>query len=325
MKRIIRRLKKSFRKKVLKLKYKKYWILVPIPAFGDAFVTFSLIRAFKEKNGGKVLILTNKESIKNLAKLFSDIDAVIFSPFVNLENSDEPIIGKPYYINFYQDFHGIKSRHMLSRAKLFLGLDENAKPVKPTTSKKVSDKIAAMIKELNPENKSLILLSPDAVTVDSEYIGEDFWNELAKKFTDLNFLVIFNVDGRSNEKYSRYKKIFLPIEQMIVFSQKCHAIVGLRSGFLDVLAGSVSTKIICLYHVNHLFKNFKNDEKIKAAFETQFLWNDDLKVLQNYINLCSLIDMYDNKNIAELIFEKNKNEEELMSKIIELSKISQKN
>lgn len=88
-----------------------------------------------------------------------------------------------------------------------------------------------------------VLITPDAQIFSVDALDEIFWINLADILKKNGYEVIFN----SKKKYGNYESVFLQLGETIYCVRNFDAVIGLRSGLHDVLAGTTNTKIFSIY------------------------------------------------------------------------------
>ena len=284
--------------------YQNYWIIMPLGAFGDSLVVFKLIKEFKKNRGEKVLIISNQERILKLAKMFPDIDEtkLISSEFCenrinNINNVSKIKLGKVFSCHLYfRDFIFSKtSKNMLARSRDFLGIKDDIYGESPVIAEESIIEADKIINHYELKNKKIVLLSPFATTMNQDSLSENFWFNIAKILEEKGYKVVFNGNFFPENNNREFINIFSDINTMVAFANICHAIIGIRSGILDVFRDATNVKMFVVYNHNHS----------TFSLEEDFYWDNNKSSIENYINCCSLKTMYKNNNTIELIYDGN--------------------
>jgi ADP-heptose:LPS heptosyltransferase len=283
--------------------YNDYWIIMPLSAFGDSLVVFKLIKEFKKNRGGKVVVISNQERILKLARMFPDIDEtkLVSSEFYeNKLNTVSKIkLGKVFSCHFYfREFLFNKlSKNMLARSRDFLGITDDIYGESPVISAELISEANKIINHYKLENQKIVLISPFATTMNSNSLSKDFWSNMARTLEKKGYKVVFNSNILSENNNQEFINIFSDINVMVAFANICNAIIGVRSGILDVFRDATNVKMFVIYNHNHSV----------VSLEEDFFWDEDKSPIENYINCCSLKTMYKNNNTVELIYDGNEN------------------
>lgn len=307
----------------IQLKYSDYFIFTPINSLGDSAACLVLMKEFKKRNGKKILFLINKKSVLTLIKCFQEVDdSILISDRmyrkVMRDESNNLKVGKIFSLNIYKKIgKGLRFKNMIERAKFLLNLYGDFELSNPSFNTEDEFNAENIFNSLNLKNKKVIFLSPFAVTVNDKALSEAFWSNLADSFIREGFEVVFNSD---DHRFLKFKKVFLPINILVPFINKCSFVIAIRSGLTDVFASCLSIKMIVIYYYhNAWYRDGKIwYERIEPALSEDFFYDKKISFLENYVNVCSLIEMYKNKNIKEIIF--NEVESDLKEKIFSESK-----
>ena len=284
--------------------YSNYWIIMPISAFGDSLVVFKLIKEFKKNRGEKVLIISNQERILKLAKMFPDIDEtkLISSEFYenkinNINNVSKIKLGKVFSCGFYfREFLFNKvSKDMLARSRDFLGIKDDIYGESPFIGEESIIEADKIINHYELKNKKIVLLSPFATTMNQDSLSKIFWFNIAKILEEKGYKVVFNGNLSLENNNQEFINIFSDINIMVAFANICNAIIGIRSGILDVFRDATNVKMFVVHNHNHPLFFLAED----------FYWDKNKSSIENYINCCSLKTMYKNNNTIELIYDGN--------------------
>jgi hypothetical protein len=284
--------------------YQNYWIIMPLSAFGDSLVVFKLIKEFKKNREEKVLVISNQERILKLAKMFADVDEtkLVSSEFYgnrinNINNLSKIKLGKVFSCNFYfREFLFNKiSKNMLARSRDFLGITDDIYGESPVISAESVIEANKIINHYKLENQKIVLISPFATTMNSNLLSKYFWLNMARTIEKKGYKVVFNGNILPENNNQEFISIFSDINVMVAFANICNAIIGLRSGILDVFRDATNVKMFVIYNHNHSVVSLEDD----------FFYDEDRSPIENYINCCSLKTMYKNNNTTELVYDGN--------------------
>lgn len=274
------------------------------PGTGDAFIYGRLFNSFLKKEGNlkshNVFIVFLDSSLK-VAQMFSILDAYslkleqmqkLFSYKDFMGTKEKKIIYMHHHV-FYRhigmlaNIEGMNGYDWATMALDYLGL--SSEDIRHPHYIKVDEDYAI---SRGVAINNTVILSPYGKSVRS--IPRFFWIKLARLLDEKGYMVLTNVFGEET-----------PIEGTIGISEsfdtfpniceKAGAVVGLRSGVLDIISDS-QCLIISLNNAN----NYKRG-------------------VTDVINAFSLRGISSNPNIYEKLYEKRK-EDELINEIIALVK-----
>ena len=297
---------------------KDSWIIMPLHCIGDLLLTCQRIKSFKEKNGGKVILIVKDINRYDLAKCFPAIDDVIIIPekiFMYLhydrefEFSNNPQKGKIHYINPDKLKNKCRQKNVKTLFSYALGLDENcAELEKPLLSESDIKNVNEIHKEMNLSNKT-VLISPYAGSLNWKVLSKDFWLKLAEELTLQGYDVVFNTEKK---EFANYKTIFLSLSQMGAFATKCAKIITFRSGLTDLMSMYNSEGMITIYpkDMDHpIFGIAQRD-----VWKNTYIFDENKTDEENMYRLFSLQEIIGKTDAKEIIF--NNNEMELMQTIL---------
>lgn len=212
---------------------------------------------------------------------FSKFKRVIIPIEFNYYTNHEKKIHKNQYKHFYEE---------LIRVQNLKGKDLHF----PLISNNDINSVKTKIKNMNLKNKFVIL---SIESQSNSPINENFWVNLTQRLQKLNYDVYFN--SMKNNQITQYgKTCYMTHSETCYLSTFAEATIGLRSGFMDVIA-PFSNKTICLYTDFRDRRDFKSisAQRVKDAY--------------------SLVKIPNAKNIYETCITEGQ-EEFTLSKIMEL-------
>ena len=125
--------------------------------------------------------------------------------------------------------------NLLAACRKSLGLIANAKKYIPNVE--LSNIQKNNLNQLIFQKTALI--ATDAVSC-SKVISDDEWEMLAKNLSGKGYFVYFNTSDEN--RFKKYKHIFLDIDETIYFCNKINLFIGYRSGLCDVVAAFCKCK-----------------------------------------------------------------------------------
>lgn len=300
---------------------KEYWIFCPLHPIGDLLVICSYMKSFKEKNGGKILILVKNAELKNLVEMFSSIDKVMIideKTYIYYQYESEQKFsnkiqkGKVHFLNADKiASSGLKFDTLRNLYKYSLNL-ETVVPENPVNTVDDKDAINKIFSDYNFKD-SIILISPYANSLNYKVLSKEFWIDLANELVMQGYDVVFN----SNTNFEGYKTLFLPLSQIGLFAEKCHSVICFRSGIADLISLYAPEKLIVLYppQLDHPTLGLNMIEKV---YKNKYKFDDTKTDMENMYNIFSVKSIIGIDNINEIICSMpNKELKELIFNLIE--------
>lgn len=94
---------------------------------------------------------------------------------------------------------------------------------------------------------NFIIITPDAVTLNP--LGQYFWTELCKNLNNLGFKIFLNVESRKDTIPAEgIISAFLTIEETYELAKYAKAVIGLRSGLLEILSTTSQVPTFAIYN-----------------------------------------------------------------------------
>lgn len=299
------------RKRILRIekKYNDYWIFPLFSPWGDFTICCALMKEFKAKYGGKILVLVEDKNRANVAKLFPSIDKVIIEKkgdrqFINCHPHTKLKKGMYYELNHWLFIDAPKhnSLNFLELYARMLELENDNITLEPPI---INDLIINNVKKEIKKNKlnveNLVIIAPLANSFNCKLIKKTFWLKVANILTSRGYSVIFN----SNKKnYKNYPVIFLPMAEQLYLCTLCKKVIALRAGFNDIL-GIMKNDNLTVIYPQSLFFNTINKFVQQHEFKRAFKDDTSKSFFENMFRITSL-KMFKLKNLNEFIFEKDK-------------------
>ena len=307
-------------------KYKDYYIFYPILCIGDLLAVFKSLKAFKEKNNGKILVIFNDKNRAELASSYKFIDKTevlekkffIYSQYVRNKKFNPKIeLGKIHYINpdliakTGEKFHSLSELYDYS-----LGVNsEKTEFSNLIFNQETIQKVNQYCKDLNLDLDKTIFLSPFANSLNYKILNKSFWLNLANKLKDMGFEPVFNCSDKS---YGAYKTVYLSLLQTACFACNCHSVISFRSGLTDLLVTFGCKNVIALYPP--LMDHPKLGISQRNVWKSTYVFDDNLSDEENMYKIFSINSItgeksgYDeiicnmsNNELQDLIINKIKN------------------
>lgn len=191
--------------------------------------------------------------------------------------------------------------HFYSRFIKFQSLNGKCKLFKPEISIETI-RIANEKLKFQNINRPFILICSESSS--NEEISDQFWITLSKEIYTLGYDVIFN-SSRNSMACSFGHNFYTTFEESFVLASKAKAIVGIRSGILDLILPFVNTMIAIYTPFRYRSDELPviEAEKVQKAFTLKKLPTAKNKKIQEYIveDLSSFDVNNAVKNILELL------------------------
>lgn len=276
----------------LSKEYPDYFQFGMFQPWGDFYIPCALFYEFKKQNNNaKILAVCVNNIQENVLKSFDSVDKIIKIP-EDYYYSLFPIIlpddfkqelkrGKLYCLShwLYKEAEQHKSMNFLELYTKMLGLNYPTKLNVPSCTNITN------ISYLNT-----VLIYPEAKSFDYTELTKNFWIELANNIANLGFNVIFNT---KKQKFSKYKTIFLPMLDSIQLAKQCKFVIGMRSGFSDILEINKVKNHIVIYPQSMYFKPITKEQQIKE-FSRAFVMEGNKTFEENMKRITSLKMFNDN-------------------------------
>lgn len=281
---------------------------------GDVFFAASLMKEFKKIHPGRVVYVTEKESIADFLRSFPSIDEVIYNPYLDglqaVSYVQRPIATGQLNFLFFP-YRGSNPNYVFadSYANL-LGMPLNSVRETPILSPEDIQRATQEFSKLHITPQRTFILIPECQMFKSSALTPRFWQTLATNLANRGFDVVFN---SRNKAYQHFKTTFLPLNAFVAFASQAKHIFSFRSGINDFMVGMGITHLTAIYpnnmevtwSDNFLFNETHNKYHIKTK-ETE---------LDNLMHIYSLSSNF-NVNIDEIIYDEL-SEERLMEALLQ--------
>lgn len=289
--------------RLIREKYSDCYCIFSRYGIGDIFFVASLIKAFKEKNNGKVVYFTEKKSLVKVLKAFPSIDEAIYDKDIGFLQEEQNLqqhlqVGKLHKLFF--PYRGTKETYTFSdNYNNLLDLPLDAERELPVISEENYLNAKKEFKKLKINPQKTILIIPDATMFDYRIIESKFWINLSRELESKGFDVVFNT---KLDEYKHFKNTFLPVMDFVAFTKQIKHIISFRSGVSDLLAGMNMSNLTALYPPNleviwadamYFHELHKNHIK---QFDNEF---------DNMFAIHSLNNTFKRNDIDEIIYDYN--------------------
>lgn len=225
----------KFKNKIKKYLYAPHHkIIYPPQGLGDILYICLLLGKFKKNSGiKKVLLVVRKRYFGDLARLFSEVDEVVFISYDReFDKMHKNVLNIEHEL-YEKGMKWISFR--INMAKL-LSLSEDISLPKPF-------KIAPCEFDFSFKRGRTIIISPHATSC-PKCVPDALWLDLAAHFKKQGFDIIFN---SNDPAFKAHKCVLLSIKDTINLADEAGYFIGYRSGLCDVIAYFSSAKKIFIY------------------------------------------------------------------------------
>ena len=258
-------------------------------SIGDFLIAAGLSYAVQLRKNKLATVLIAQERMKNLAVKFENVVDTIYLPIDLVKAVDALIQGTQAYErdNFiYGNIHTVDDKiiwdetlNLVDRYKknaLDIPLDTPLLP--PLTYPLSAENIAEIKSRYVLDRRRTIIILPHAKTF--KELDESFWEELARRLREKNFIVYTNVNA-DETVIKGTKPIDLNFSELNYIVDRVKCFIGLRSGALDFLA-MTPAQIFSI----HKFPQWENDLSMMYEGCNNRTFYDAVKyksTLENYL------------------------------------------
>lgn len=338
----IKKLRKQLRQKVndkflpdivksfieeLETQYKDYWIFTTFWPWGDFIMSCTLLDSFKQKHGGKILVLYEKDSQLEFIKTFNFADETLKIPpelyyafCTNTSYCEHNKYGLTKG-HIYEMSHHVFKEADINKSSNFMELYRKMFQLQEISFKKLVIPLEIK-KRMNDyynnisQDCPVILITPDAHSYNSKEISIEFWENLVSRLQNAGYKVIFNTKRKDYEKFDR---IFLPLLETCYLATLCELNISIRSGFTDIITIMGADNQIILYPKSMKFITI-SEEALHSEIERCFNIESEITFEETMFNVTSINNMF-NKEFLELVVQDEKNN---IEEIIDRIKIKEK-
>lgn len=214
---------------------------------------------FKKNNSKKPIIITDKKYHDDLVRMmlpeFENIRiSLSYEQRLIIEKMYKKLFPQKTYLVFnFAHFSKLESElqkgkdiHFYDAILNTLGLKRNRMDyIEPKISKEAELSALAKAKEMNLDINNFVFISPEAKS--NRTPSQEFWTKIENELNLLGYDTYFNIVGVLNTISGKNKKcIKLNIEEGLALASHAKAVIGLRSGFMEILQ-SAHKPIFCIY------------------------------------------------------------------------------
>lgn len=228
------------------------WYFILNYGIGDTYLACAFMPYLLER-GDKVTVLLTKPGQQFIPRLFSPDINVVTGASLELGLIEEfgqygkghPIILHPMHVvnRILISILGYKQFNLTDTYKIMMGIDLRLPPKAPAfaSDPAVDEEVSELFARLQlPEGKT-VLICPKAVTINE--VADSFWKTLADKLAAQGLTPVFM---NSAAGLPDYPTIEFPLYAARAFCNRAGRVVGLRSGFCDLIA-TTTARLAVLY------------------------------------------------------------------------------
>ncbi len=226
-------------------------------------------------NTNQELVLQSIEAIDKIVKINSSQYYALFS----LKRAEHYVQklekGSLYCLSrwLFSEAEKNKSMNFLDLYTKMLGLNHPAKL-----------DVSGSIPVQKEDYSNTILIYPESNSFTDKEISNDFWIKIAEDLKSMGFNILFNAKANT---YAHFKTIFLPMLEQIKMAQSCRYVIGMRSGFSDILAINDVKNHLVIYPKNIHFNTITREQQEKE-FKRAFVMGADKIFEENMYRITSL-------------------------------------
>lgn len=242
---------------------------------------------FKKNKSRNPIIITRFKSHLDICRMFCPNIKAIHLPFISYDEQKKfnvnnyrylnhrfyGIFSLNHFINLENDIHKDNDNcvHYYDRILQNLGLDKASIPPNyPKISDIAESKMREKIDLINLNLDKFILFSPEANSC--KLLDLEFWREICTKLKDMGYDIFINTVHP--EIYSNFKSCSLSLEEAVALAKHARGVIGLRSGFLEIIS-QINIPFIIIYS-NFIKRDIfepMSSEKVMKAFSMKKLPN----------------------------------------------------
>lgn len=282
------------------IKNNKNWSFIVNFQTGDAYLFLGLIKRFREKNDGcieiyypkrlRFICMLFKDQVDSFHEINDEIDNWTLHAQFNSFKPGVPLLAHPHFLCRYANGtsrNDNEDRDFITRLEVGLGLDVLSKKKLGCPLITISEE--NNLSKLNNINKG-ILIVPSSNSFRNLKLS--FWNSLSEKFLEQGYTVYENIGPEGGIGIHGAIPLRLDHDLIILACSKIGRVVGLRSGFFDVIS-SLPINLDIIYPSPSLSNSWVKNWQINSFANS--------KVLREHIILYEKLDYDDYKELIKNI------------------------
>ncbi len=286
------------------------FFVTPQAGIGEFTQSICLLKNLKQMISKNIVILTNRNTEKQICELYNDVVDCFFCDNLKLASEDELPVNlleqRIYPLYKLPQSKDIKRDNDMDFRRDFFHLPKNSPiykitPSRPQNTNKNFEKLEMLMK-----NYKVVFIFPDANTFDSSVLTTNDWIQIAQELEKLGYKCIFN----SSNKYANYETCFLSIKETIYLASLAKKIIAFRSGISELLAITTKCKMLLLYPngTTHFFSQKLNisikdyEERFKKG---PFLADNRYSPTINCFMITSIAKNFDRPDCKDFYYDFN--------------------
>lgn len=266
---------------ILKKIHNKYeHIFINFNCSGETYLFLSYINP----PSNSVFIATKKYHIDLCRMMHPNIECLYLPDVVNLRSLDnvykEKYNGKIFYnilpfnhfIDLEKDLRKGKDVHYCELLCKTIAIKYSKEANLPVISEEIKQSALNKAKRIGLNLENFVFLCPESQS--NENPEKDYWINLTDELYARGYDIFINIMSLDPD-YGIGKTCFLTFDEAYYIASLSKEIIGLRSGFIEVLTTIKNVAITCLY------TNFKDRGKLKPIDAETVLKGFSLKFLPN--------------------------------------------
>lgn len=267
---------------------------------GETACFLQLLYKYKEKTGHKLLTLTLHDARTELMRNCPYVDSVIqLEPVMYNYLSSNSLLRQRFHIKNVFDLHAMPEikaanpKSVIEELNLFLNLPRDT-PLKKYNLNYPSSNVERLFDQYHLKKGKSVFIVPHALCFGDNVVPIEFWQRLAEELEKQGYDAVFN---SGNPVVPEYVNVFLPICEAIIFAQLCGCVVGVRTGFMDLIGAftNIPTQIIYPSDDNPIWYIQPELKDLPAKTEKSKFYMQDLGY--------SVKTLFKNKNVSEYVYQ----------------------
>lgn len=248
---------------------------------GETYLFLSYIKPSKDS-----IFIATKKYHKDLCRMMHpEIDCIYLPDIVYLRSLDNNNIYKEeykgktfynilpfnYFVRFEDNLRKGKEVHYCEEICKTIGIEYTKEAKKPIISEETKQNTLMKVKRIGLNLDNFVFLCPESQS--NENPKDSFWIDLTDTLYSKGYDIFINTISLKPE-YGTGKTCFLTFDEAYYLASLSKKIIGLRSGFIEMLTSN-NVPIICYY------TDFKNRGLLKSINAERVLKGFSLKKLPN--------------------------------------------
>ncbi|CCY25143.1 putative uncharacterized protein [Brachyspira sp. CAG:484] len=255
-------------------------IFINFNCSGETYIFLSYINP----PANSIFIATRKYHIDLCRMMHPNIECVYLPSVINLRSYDDVykeeyrdkifynVLPFKHFIKLEKNLRKGKDVHYCEAICKTIGLEYKKEANRPIISEKVKQSALMKINRIGLNLDNFVFLCPESQS--NENPAKDYWVNLTEEFYAQGYDIFINTMFL-NPDYGIGKTCFLTFDEAYYIASLSKQIIGLRSGFIEVLTTVENVPITCIY------TDFKDRGLLKPLFVEQVLNGFSLKRLPN--------------------------------------------